>query len=120
MARPQQRIDKGSMSRILRSQGAAADQVASGALMRISGNPPPEESQHREVAVVAMDAGAAQFDHLGPVGFIRMKVEFLLAVIAEVAGGGGPRLQPATSPPPSLFPPLPHQKNAQRSQNSPL
>ena len=79
--------------RVLRSERAATDEIARLAIAGVDDDAAPEQAEHAEMAVIAMHAGAAEFDQLATQRFVRREIEFLLAVVAEMRGGELPGLE---------------------------
>ena len=72
---------------VLRPDGAAADQIARFAAHSVKRDAFPEHVQDRGIAVVLMNAGAAEFEDFPAERFVRGKIKNLFAVVAQVAFG---------------------------------
>ena len=70
---------------VLGGHGAAAEEVAGFAAEGVAHDAFPEHVEDGGVAVVGMDAGAAEFEDFGTDFFERSEVEKLFAVITEIA-----------------------------------
>lgn len=83
----------GSVGGGLRGERAASDEVAGASGDCVRGDPFPEQLDDREIAVVLVDTGAAEFDHLGAHGLEGEEIEFDGAVVTEVLGGADAGLE---------------------------
>src|SRR5437867_648281 len=66
--------------RVQRRDGTAAAQVTSAVLARVVGDAFPQKAEHSQIAVRAMDAGAAQFDQLAANPLVGRETKLFLAV----------------------------------------
>ena len=78
---------------ILRGDGIAAEEIACFDASGVDGQALPEHVQDEGIAEIEVDAGAAEFEHLLADGVVRREIEKLIAVVAEIGGGGFTGLQ---------------------------
>jgi hypothetical protein len=78
---------------ILGRDGIAAEEIAGFDTSGVDGQALPEHVQDEGVAKIEVDAGAAEFQHLLADGVVGREIEKLIAVVAEIGGGGVPGLQ---------------------------
>jgi hypothetical protein len=78
---------------ILGGDGAAADEVAGVVAGGVDGDAFPEGVEDHDVAVVDVNAGAAEFEEFAADRFVDGEVEDLIAVVTKIAAGDVTGLQ---------------------------
>ena len=78
---------------VLRRQRTASNQVTAIALPAIDTDASPQQTEHGEIAMLLMHAGASKFDEFIANRLERFEQEFLRAVIAAIAGRARAGLQ---------------------------
>ncbi|MEY2599094.1 MAG: hypothetical protein RLZZ142_1353, partial [Verrucomicrobiota bacterium] len=89
--------DDKAVVRILGGERAAAEEVAAGVFPGVLDDAAPEKAEDVEIAVFAVDAGAAQFEDFVLEGLKRAQIKFLGAVKAVCVSGAQPGLHPVGS-----------------------
>src|SRR5215467_15018175 len=84
---PQLLVKSDTLVFVLRGQRTTANQITRAATLCISDDAFPEHVQHGRVAIVMMNAGAAELEDFRTNAFERRKIEELFAVVPEVSFG---------------------------------
>ena len=79
--------------RVLRGDRTASAEVTSTVSARKVRDTLPKQAKHDEVAMLLMNASAAEFDHLGANDCVGREIKFLFAVVTMMRGGTQSGLQ---------------------------
>ena len=90
-------IHRRGFNRVLGTDRTASDQKSSIPLDCVAGNTTPEKVKQVEIAMLGMHAGAAQLNRFTAKRFVRRKIEFPLAIIAEIRRRQLASLQPISA-----------------------